>query len=64
MLKNPRSFENDTLSITGIKKEGETVRELVRRHLTDESHTTTDEELKNVKLSLYAFEEFEKNLSI
>lgn len=34
-----------------------TVSELVRRHLTDESHTTSDEELKNVKLKLYNVEE-------
>ena len=61
MSHNPQSFTTATLS---IKEEGETIRELVRRHLTDESHTTTDEELKNVKLCLYTFEEIEKRLSV
>jgi hypothetical protein len=31
---------------------GETVRELARRHLLNEDHVTTDEELKNAKLEL------------
>jgi hypothetical protein len=31
---------------------GETIRELARRHLLDENHVTTDEELKNAKLEL------------
>ncbi len=32
--------------------QGETVTELVRRHMRDKNHTTTDEELRNVKLEL------------
>jgi hypothetical protein len=31
---------------------GETIRELARRHLLNEHHVTTDEELKNAKLEL------------
>ena len=31
---------------------GETIRELARRHLLNEDHVTTDEELKNAKLEL------------
>jgi hypothetical protein len=31
---------------------GETIRELARRHLLNENHVTTDEELKNAKLEL------------
>lgn len=30
----------------------ETIRQLARRHLTDKSHTTTDEELRNAKIEL------------
>jgi len=30
----------------------ETITELAHRHLTDEDHTTTDEELRNAKLEL------------
>lgn len=34
------------------ENKNETITELAHRHLTDESHTTTDEELKNAKLVL------------
>ena len=39
---------------TGINQggQGETIRQLARRHLRDQSHTTTDEELKNAILEL------------
>ena len=39
-----------------IDKQGESIADLVRRHLTNESHTTTDEELKNVRLNIYSVE--------
>lgn len=32
---------------------GETVAELVHRHLMDENHVTTDEELRNVQIELH-----------
>ncbi len=34
------------------KKKGETISELAHRHLTDQGHTTSDEELKNARLEL------------
>jgi hypothetical protein len=34
------------------KSSGETITELAHRHLKDQTHTTTDEELRNVKLEL------------
>ena len=37
--------------------EGETVSELAHRHLQDENHVTTDEELSNAKLEIYNIEE-------
>ncbi len=39
---------------TGINQggQGETIRQLARRHLIDQNHTTTDEELKNAILEL------------
>lgn len=37
--------------------EGETVSELAHRHLKDENHVTTDEELSNAKLEIYNIEE-------
>lgn len=42
---------------------GETITELAQRHLKDQSHTTSDEELRNAKLELTEnFEEDAKNL--
>ncbi|MDB5249081.1 MAG: hypothetical protein JWQ40_3475 [Segetibacter sp.] len=44
---------------TGINQgsKGETIRQLAHRHLRDQNHTTTDEELKNALLefSPYAY---------
>lgn len=37
--------------------EGETVSELVHRHLQDETHVVTDEEIRNAKLEVYNLEE-------
>ena len=42
--------------------EGETVSELVHRHLKDENHVTTDEELRNAKLEVFNIEEPEGDL--
>ena len=46
----------NTAQIFPKETEGETISELVRRHLMDENHTTTDEELQNVKLKIYSSE--------
>ena len=42
---------------TGINQgsKGETIRQLAHRHLRDENHTTTDEELKNALLELSSY---------
>jgi hypothetical protein len=61
MATNTKPFASD---IRTNQTEGESIKDLVRRHLTDESHTTTDEELKNVKLSIYNYEEIKEVLSI
>ena len=37
--------------------EGETVSELVHRHLKDEKHVITDDEIRNAKLEVYNLEE-------
>ncbi|MBA4139512.1 MAG: hypothetical protein H0X70_03250 [Segetibacter sp.] len=42
-LKNPKKGDK-----------AETITELAHRHLKDETHTTTDEELRNAKLELTA----------
>ena len=34
------------------EKKSETISELAQRHLKDENHTTTDEELKNAKIEI------------
>ncbi len=50
-------------SKTTKKAKVETISELARRHLTDESHTTTDEELLNAKVELSkVFDTSEDNL--
>jgi len=61
MATNAQPFTNEILT---AQKEGETIKDLVRRHLTDESHTTSDEELKNVRLSLYKIDELEEGFSL
>ena len=45
-----------TTQIFPKETQGESISDLVRRHLTDENHTTTDEELQNVKLNIYSTE--------
>ncbi len=44
----------DSVNIPQVKtdnaKTGETIRELAHRHLMDEHHTTSDEELENARL--------------
>ena len=60
MATNTQTYADDILP---AKKEGVTIKELVRRHLTDEKHTTTDEELQNVKLSFYQIDEVNKRLN-
>lgn len=42
--------------------EGETVRELAHRHLKDEKHVITDEEIRNAKIEIYNIEEPEADL--
>lgn len=48
------SNTTDLLSKTNHQraKKGETISQLAHRHLLDENHTTTDEELQNVRLEL------------
>ncbi len=48
--------KNDTNS------EGETVSELVHRHLKDENHVITDDEIRNAKIEVYNIEEPEGDL--
>jgi len=60
MATNAQPLTNEIVS----QKEGESIKDLVRRHLTDESHTTSDEELKNVRLILYKIDELEENFSL
>ena len=42
--------------------EGETVSELVHRHLKDQKHVITDEEIRNAKIEVYKIEEPEGDL--
>lgn len=42
--------------------EGETVSELVHRHLKDQKHVITDDEIRNAKLEVYHLEEPEGDL--
>jgi len=53
MATQAQPSKNDTMTTSS---EGETIRDLVLRHLRDENHTTTDEELKNARLNLYSVE--------
>ena len=42
--------------------EGETVSELVHRHLKDQKHVITDDEIRNAKIEVYKIEEPEGDL--
>ncbi len=64
MEHNVQSPASDNLKRS---EHSETVSELVRRHLNDENHVTTDEELKNVVFDFHLEEPesiFETNLRI
>lgn len=46
------SKNNTTGRIDTDSRKNETIRQLAKRHMMDQSHTTTDEELKNAMVEL------------
>jgi hypothetical protein len=44
--------DNSTTERKDNNRKYETIRQLARRHMMDQSHTTTDEELKNAMVEL------------
>ena len=45
-------FSETSTTVISDQEPGETISELVRRHILDKNHTTSDEELRNAKIEL------------
>ena len=45
-------YSETSPTVTPNQETSETISELVRRHILDKNHTTTDEELRNAKIEL------------
>jgi hypothetical protein len=49
-MDNQENTNSENLTSKSVKME--TIRQLAKRHMMDQNHTTTDEELKNAVLDL------------